>query len=95
MVVMPGEFSFAKAQDGTTLADEAFLTVLDPINYAKAPASDDQGRIVFRASSPAHQYRLSGGETIPAVGPELHKVFTVRPGETLDLGDILIRRSGT
>ena len=94
MVVTPGEFSVIKARkDGTTLADEDSLTSIDPINYPKDPASDAQGRIVFPALIPGATYRIIDRTTIRTPnGPQLRKEFTVKPGETLDLGDILIEK---
>jgi hypothetical protein len=94
MVVTPGEFSGIKAQkDRSTLADQAILTTIDPINYAKAPAADAQGRIVFPALIPGSTYRISDQSTARTPdGPQLRKEFTVKPGEILDLGDILIEK---
>ena len=96
MVVTPGEFSGVKARkDGTTLADEDTLTGIDPINYANAPAADAQGRIVFPALIPGATYRIIDQTTARTPdGPQLRKEFTVKPGETLDLGDILIEKPG-
>jgi hypothetical protein len=94
MVVTPGEFSAIKAQkDGTLLADQGILSDIDPINYQKDPVSAADGRIVFPALSPGATYRIidrTAGRT--PNGPQLRKEFTVKPGETLDLGDILIER---
>ena len=94
MVVTPGEFSNIKARkDGTSLADEDSLTIIDAINYKKDPASDAQGRIVFPALIPGATYRIVDRTTIRTPsGPHLRKEFDVKPGETLDLGDILIEK---
>ena len=67
MVVTPGEFFAIKARkEGTLLADQDFLTDIDPINYQKDPASDAQGRIVFPALIPA---RPIGSSTAPQSAP--------------------------
>jgi len=97
MVVTPGEFSALKARkEGTLLADEDSLIDIDPINYQKDPASDAQGRIVFPALIPGATYRLVDRTTIRTPnGPQLRKEFIVKPGEALDLGDILIEKSKT
>ena len=59
MVVTPGEFSAIKSRkEGTLLADQDFLTEIDPINYPKDPASDAQGRIAFPALVPGATYRI-------------------------------------
>jgi hypothetical protein len=94
MVVTPGEFSGIKARkDGTTLADQDNLTSIDTINYAKAPTADGQGRIGFPALIPGATYRISDQSTRRTPnGPQLRKEFTVKPGETLELGDIRIEK---
>jgi hypothetical protein len=97
MVVTPGEFSPVKARkEGTLLADEHLLLRVDPINYEKNPASDAQGRIVFPALVLGATYRIIDRTTARTPsGPQLRKEFTVKPGERLDLGDILIERPAT
>jgi len=51
--------------------------------------SDALGRIAFPALVPGATYRLS----IPGTtGTQPDKDFTVKPSETLDLGDILIEK---
>jgi RNA polymerase sigma factor (sigma-70 family) len=94
MVVTPGEFSGVKARkDGTTLANQDTLTSIDPINYPKSPTADEQGRIVFPALIPGATYRISDQSTRRTPnGPQLRKEFTTKPGETVDLGDILIEK---
>jgi RNA polymerase sigma factor (sigma-70 family) len=95
MVVTPGEFSAVKARKvRTTIADEDSLTNIDPINYQKDPASNAEGRIVFPALIPGAKFRIVDRTTIRTPnGPQLRKEFTVKPGETLDLGDLLIEKS--
>ena len=63
------------------------LFAIDPINYAKEPTSDAVGRITFPALIPGATYRI--GVRARNAG-QFRKDFTVKPGETLDLGDILI-----
>ncbi len=95
MVVTPGPpRSTAKDQAGLLSADEDDLTSVDPVNYENEPVSDADGRITFPALIPGATYRFIDytaavrGET----GPELRKEFTVKPGETVDLGDIRIEK---
>jgi hypothetical protein len=94
MVVTPGEsFALKARKEGTLLADEAALIVIAPINYQKDPASDAQGRIVLPALIPGATYRIVDRTTARTPnGPQLRREFTVKPGETLDLGDILIEK---
>jgi hypothetical protein len=94
MAVTPGEFLARNAQkNGTPLADQATLTAVAPINYLKQCASDAQGRIVFPVLIPGATYRLvDHSPSRTPDGPQLRKEFTVKPGETVDLGDILIAK---
>ena len=93
MVITPGEFSPTKARkDGTLLADEGFLSDIDPINYQKDPVSAADGRIVFPTLIPGATYRIVDRTGRTPNGPQLRKEFTVKPGETRDLGDILIEK---
>jgi protocatechuate 3,4-dioxygenase beta subunit len=81
MVVTPGPYRFRDQG-----ADSALI---DPINYANGPVSDALGRIAFPALVTGSPYHLSayGG-----TGTQRDEDFTVKPGETLDLGDILIEK---
>ena len=56
--------------------------------------TDAQGRISFPALIPGATYRISDYSTINDGKRtiRLRKEFTVKPGETLDLGDILIEK---
>ena len=95
MVVTPGPpFSSAKDQAGLLAADEDNLTSVDPVNYENEPVSDPDGRITFPALIPGATYRFIDYTTVVRgqTGPELRKEFTVKPGETVDLGDIRIEK---
>jgi hypothetical protein len=97
MIVTPGEFSTIKSRkDGTLLADEGSVTIIDTINYQNDPVSDAQGRIVFPVLIPGATYRIIDHSTIRTPnGRQLRKELTVKPGELLDLGDILIEKPKT
>jgi RNA polymerase sigma factor (sigma-70 family) len=88
MVVTPGRFpSRQLANEADLAADQGNLALIDPVNYANGPLSDPRGQIAFPALIPGATYRLA----IPGTtGTQPDKVFTVKPGETFDLGDILI-----
>ena len=94
MVVTPGPIAGPRArQEKALFADEAMLSLIDPINYEKAPVSDPQGRIVFPALIPGAAYRIVDATRIrEGVDPQVRKEFTVQPGETLDLGEIRIEK---
>ncbi len=66
---------------------------LDPTHYGTYPISDAQGRVVFPNLIPGATYRVR--DTTPLVDPggsAIRKEFTVKAGETLDLGDVLIAK---
>jgi hypothetical protein len=94
MVVTPGEFSPIKARKEKKFMPVAgVLVAIDPVNYPAHPASDGDGRFVFPALIPGAACHFVDRSTVGASpGMELRKEFTVKPGETLDLGDILIQK---
>ncbi|MEJ7639445.1 MAG: hypothetical protein WKF75_16080, partial [Singulisphaera sp.] len=55
---------------------------------------DADGRLSLRSLIPGARYRISDFSTVndPVKGVQVRKDFTVEPGETLDLGDILIEK---
>ncbi len=94
MVATPGLTRGAPQRDpAQPLADEGTLAQIDPINYAGPIASDTDGRFALPVLIPGATYRFIDRTTVqdPA-GPQIRKEFTVKPGETLDLGDILIEK---
>jgi protocatechuate 3,4-dioxygenase beta subunit len=98
MVVTPGPpYSLAKDQAGLIAADDADLNELDPINYETELAPDAQGRIALPVLIPGATYRFVDSTMVVrgVTGPQVRKEFTVKPGETLDLGDILIEKPGS
>ena len=89
MVVTPGSFdTTANEKAGLLAADETGLNQIDPINYDYPLTSDADGRITLPVLIPGATYRFIELTTIPQV----HREFTVKPGETLDLGDIRIEK---
>ena len=94
MVVQQGPpRSHKSITEGLVIADEDPLAMLDPINYPQSPVSDSHGRLVFPGLIPGATYRINDRTTArDEKGPQVRKEFTVKPGETLDLGDILIEK---
>jgi len=94
MIVTPGPSDRPrKEKAGREFANEVSLAGLDPTRYKTAPLSDAQGRVVFPALIPGATYRFYDTTTNREPGgPSIRKEFTVKPGETLDLGDILIAK---
>ncbi len=95
MVVTPGPpFSRVSNKPDLLFADEDSLERVDPSNYTGEPVSDASGRITLPVLIPGATYRFIDYTTAArgATGPELRKEFTVKPGETVDLGDIRIEK---
>ena len=90
MVVTPGPSPSRQLENEARLAaDGAPLVGIDSINYADGPVSDALGRIAFPALVPGATYRRTPSGTR---GAPRSDEFTVKPGETLDLGDIVIEK---
>jgi hypothetical protein len=85
MVVTPD------APDGT-MTDADFLTRIDPIHYLRSPMADTQGRIVFPALIPRATYRIVNRGPRAPRGTRVNRDFTAKPGEILELGDILVEK---
>jgi hypothetical protein len=75
-------------------ADAAFMPNVDPKHYPNELATDSEGRITLPALIPGAPYRISDWSTfnVQDKGFQLRKEFTVKPGENLDLGDILVEK---
>jgi hypothetical protein len=77
--------------DGPLFADEGAVSSLDPVNHTRDIQSDAQGRVSFPALIPRASYRVV--DRSPRLGgaePAIRKEFSVKPGEAVELGDILI-----
>ncbi len=94
MIVTPGSMHRRKpAKDDPLFANESSPYELDPVNYTLDSSSDAQGRITFPALIPGATYRVLDRSAFYAGGEqEMRKEFTVKPGEALDLGDVLIAK---
>jgi hypothetical protein len=90
IVVTPS--ALMQMRSAETLADESDLPRLDPVNYARFPTPDAQGMITFPALIPGASYRVIDRTTVrDASGPQVRKEFTVKAGESIDLGEIRIQ----
>jgi RNA polymerase sigma factor (sigma-70 family) len=96
LVITPGpEYPSRDPEESKRLSGESdSLGAIDPINYTKPPGSDEKGRIDFPALIPGATYSISDYSVRMNANGAIHvrKEFTVKPGETLDLGDILIEK---
>jgi RNA polymerase sigma factor (sigma-70 family) len=92
LVVTPGRWSYAAddGKPGDPVADAESLTNLDRDNYWDRVKTDAQGRVTFPALIPGSTYRLARFDMdrwLP------YKEFRVQSGETVDLGDVVIRQA--
>ena len=60
-------------------------------HYGNLPRTNAEGRITLTSLIPGALYRISDRD--PNEGAQLRREFTVKPGETIDLGDILIAKA--
>ena len=91
MILTPGPDLPRGGQAGAMplLGERDRLAAIDSINYGKTHQTDAQGRIVFPALIPGASYRVAFRDR---ARPAVRKEFRVKPGETLDLGDIPIEK---
>ena len=93
MVVTPGPPFNRAGKAGLLAADETDLNLIDPVNYEKPIVSDADGRVTLPVLIPGATYRFTDITTArEPSGPQIRKEFTVKAGETLDLGDIRIEK---
>ena len=73
------------------VSDSGDLDWVDPINYEKPVTADADGRVVLPVLIPGATYRFTDrAANQGSIIRRLLSEFTVKPGETLDLGDIVI-----
>jgi hypothetical protein len=76
---------------GQLAADEGGVGALDPAHNGTVPVSDALGQVVFPALIPGASYRFYDPTSYGNPdGPQIRTDFIARPGETIELGDILI-----
>ena len=94
MVVSPGPHRLSQDKTGADrlAADQDFVARFDPIHYRKGLVSDDQGQLSLPALIPGAVYRIYDNTKGDDSEPQLRKEFTVKPAETVDLGDIRIEK---
>ena len=95
MVVAPGPSWLSRdpVEMVRLAAEEDFSCRIDPVNYPEGVVADDQGRVVLHDLIPGATYRIIDVTTPKNDGPgRLRKEFTMKPGESVDLGDIRIEK---
>jgi RNA polymerase sigma factor (sigma-70 family) len=96
LIMTPGPNRHMFVDRGDSLAgDFTFLSNVDFAHYPNDLATDAEGRVTLPALIPGAPYRISDWSTVnvPEKGNQIRKDFQVQPGETLDLGDILVEKS--
>ena len=89
IVITPGVARFSEeTRSGALSADEDFVANYDRVNYENGPKTDADGRMELPALIPGATYRITG----KIKGKSTHKDFSVEPGETIDLGEIILDR---
>jgi RNA polymerase sigma factor (sigma-70 family) len=89
----PGAYSRRTPQQQAMLgADADFLSNVDRKHYWDDPVADAEGRVNLVSLIPGAIYRISDWSTANNAGAPIRKEFTVKSGETLDLGDVLIEK---
>ncbi len=75
-------------------ADAAAIVNLDRKHYWNGVFTDDEGRVTLPDLIPGATYRISDWSTVndEDKGVQVRRDFSVKPGETVDLGDILIEK---
>jgi len=95
-VATPGRsrFDLRKLREPELAANAELIANVDRKHYGNHPRTDAQGRITLPDLIPGARYRIIDFTTRDneETGIQTRKDFTVKPGETLDLGDILIEK---
>jgi RNA polymerase sigma factor (sigma-70 family) len=95
IVVTPGPSSISreKPEQAVLAADAALVANVDRKHYWNMPLTDAEGRITFPSLIPGASYRIIDFSTVgDDRGIQVRKDFVVKPGETLDLGEIVIAK---
>jgi RNA polymerase sigma factor (sigma-70 family) len=90
----PSIYGRRKPQEQAMLAADAdFLANVDRKHYWDDPVPDAEGRYTMVSLIPGALYRIIDFSTAnDEKGAQVRKEFTVKPGETVDLGDVLIEK---
>jgi protocatechuate 3,4-dioxygenase beta subunit len=90
MIVAPGahQYDYDAMKQGQLAADTDYNANIDRTNYLSGPQTDNEGRVTFPALIPGATYRIGRIDDGKGV---IVKDFSVGSGESLDLGDIVMR----
>ena len=89
----PSQLSRSEEDQARLSADAALVANIDRKHYWNLPFTDPEGRFTMISLIPGAVYRITDFSTVNEnKGLQVRKDFTVKPGETVDLGDILIEK---
>jgi RNA polymerase sigma factor (sigma-70 family) len=95
-VATPGPSRYRRSEKvrAELSADAEFMANVDRKHYWTGPVADAEGRVTLPDLIPGALYRIIDFSTVndQDKGVQIRKDFTVKPGETLDLGDIVIEK---
>ena len=99
LIMTPGSVHTGSIDRGSKLAaDETWVASVDPEHYVRphGPVTDAEGRITLPDLIPGAPYRIVDWSLAnDTKGLQIRKDFTIKPGENLDLGDILVEKPQT
>ena len=91
IIITPSKHLYnAEVLIGELEADRDYVSNTDATNHRPTPTSDAQGRVTFPALIPGATYCVYGNDG--SGWGSVKKEFTVKSGETLDLGEILLHQ---
>jgi hypothetical protein len=89
----PSRYSRSKQNQADLAADAELLANVDREHYWRGPVTDAEGRIILPSLIPGALYRIIDFSTVNDQDRGMRvRDFTVKPGETLDLGEIVIEK---
>jgi hypothetical protein len=95
-VATPGPSQYDRSKHAQTelSADMEYIANLDGKNYWNGPLADVEGRVTLPSLIPGALYRIIDFSTVndQDKGMQIRRDFTVKPGEVLELGDIVIAK---
>ena len=89
----PSQLTRSEEEQAKLSADAVLVANIDRKHYWNFPFTDAEGRFTMISLIPGAMYRITDFSTVnEKKGLQVRKDFTVKSGETLDLGDILIEK---
>ena len=95
-VATPGPSQYDRSKKARTelSAEAEYVANIDRKNYWNGPLADAEGRVTLLNLIPGALYRIIDFSTVndQDKGVQIRRDFTVKPGEVLELGDIVIAK---